>query len=308
MRKYLIVIIFMVSGFFSMAEERIIETTDGVKLHVTVKGQGLPLLYVHGGPGSGAYWMEYFAGDILESRFQVVYVDQRGVSRSTSPENGDYSPTRMAMDFEEVREALSIEKWLTFGHSFGGILQMAYYEHAPQSILGMLMINCSLDFNGAVDNLLARAILITDSQEDEYLNNADIPRLDRAMAGIAKAQELGVWWQMHYDEKDHYELMAEVMGHIENWNGDFSGKAIFMEEYFRDYAPMAKTVEVPVLVFYGERDHAIGYDHYELMDFPLKLIRSYPGVHVPFIDGKPYLEEAFDAYLEFYDQQLLVSK
>jgi proline iminopeptidase len=48
--------------FQLQAQEKIVKTSDGVDLHVTVKGEGMPLLYVHGGPGSGAYWMEHFAG------------------------------------------------------------------------------------------------------------------------------------------------------------------------------------------------------------------------------------------------------
>lgn len=299
-----LILMLSILSFAVKAEEMIIRTSDGVDLHVTVKGEGMPCLYVHGGPGSGAYWMEYFAGDILEKRFKMIYLDQRGVSRSGTPENGDYSPQRMAQDFEEVRAALGIDQWLTFGHSFGGILQMAYYEYAPHSILGMLMVNCSLNFDQAVDNLMNHAIILTDSQNDPYMSDPNNPKLDRASAAIGKAMEMGVWWKMHYDDKAHYDKMDEVMGSIKDWNNDFSSKAIFMPEYFKDYLPLSKEVKVPVLVFYGERDHSVGHDHYKQMLFPNKILKNYPGVHVPFIDGKAYLESAFDAYLENYKNQV----
>jgi proline iminopeptidase len=227
--KNLVLTLMLFLSFFSLhGEEMIIKTSDGVDLHVTVKGEGIPCLYVHGGPGSGAYWMEYFAGDILEKRFQMIYLDQRGVSRSSTPENGDYSPQRMAQDFEEVRKALGIEKWLTFGHSFGGILQMAYNEHSPESIMGMLMVNCSLSFDQAVDNLMNYALELTNSKEDKSINDPEKPKLDRAFAAIGKAREMDVWWKMHYDDRAHYDKMEEVMGSIKDWNYDFSGKAIFM--------------------------------------------------------------------------------
>jgi proline iminopeptidase len=138
---------------FSQTEKPIapymhIITSDGVKLYVKVRGRGTPCLYLHGGPGSGSYWLEKFSGDMLERHFQMIYLDQRGVARSSSPKDGNYSLDRMAQDFEEVRAALDIEKWVTLGHSFGGILQVGYAQRYPQVIRGMIMLNTSLDMNG----------------------------------------------------------------------------------------------------------------------------------------------------------------
>jgi pimeloyl-ACP methyl ester carboxylesterase len=90
---------------------------------------------LHGGPGSGSHWLEKFFGDYLEQHFQMIYLDQRGVCRSSSPKDNNYSLERMILDFEEVREALGIGEWLTLGHSFGGILQMAYSSQKNDSIM-----------------------------------------------------------------------------------------------------------------------------------------------------------------------------
>ncbi|HWR51096.1 MAG TPA: alpha/beta fold hydrolase, partial [Bryobacteraceae bacterium] len=119
---------------------RHIKTSDGVDLFVTVRGHGTPCLYLHGGPGSGSHWLEKFSGEMLERNFQMIYLDQRGTSRSTSPPNGDYSMDRMVRDFEEVRVALGIHQWLTLGHSFGGILQVGYAQRHPEVVQGLLMI------------------------------------------------------------------------------------------------------------------------------------------------------------------------
>lgn len=81
-------------------KEMTVTTTDSVRLYVKVKGQGPYLLYVHGGPGSGSYWLEKFSGDFLERHFTMVYLDQRETGRSTGPADGDYSMERMVEDFE----------------------------------------------------------------------------------------------------------------------------------------------------------------------------------------------------------------
>jgi len=96
--------------YFSLqAQERHIIASDSVNLYVNVKGRGTPCLYIHGGPGSGSYWMEKFMGEYLEQHFQMIYLDQRGVGRSSSPGDNNYSMERMIKDFEEVREYLGIK-------------------------------------------------------------------------------------------------------------------------------------------------------------------------------------------------------
>jgi pimeloyl-ACP methyl ester carboxylesterase len=108
MKKFLLICLFTFLGFQSKAEERYITTSDGVELYVSIKGSGEPCLYLHGGPGSGSYWVEKFFGEQLEKQFTMIYLDQRGVGRSSSPQDQNYSLERMALDFEEVRNAYTV--------------------------------------------------------------------------------------------------------------------------------------------------------------------------------------------------------
>src|SRR5512140_1675554 len=98
MKKLLIFILLAVPFLFVNAQEMHIKTSDGVDLYVKVKGEGTPCLYIHGGPGSGSYWLEKFSGDMLEKHFKMIYLDQRGVARSTSPADANYSMDRMVQD------------------------------------------------------------------------------------------------------------------------------------------------------------------------------------------------------------------
>ena len=121
MKKSLLFLAALLLAVMAAAQEKHVITSDGVDLFVNVKGEGTPCLYLHGGPGSGSYWLEKFVGDSLEKHFRMIYLDQRGVGRSTSPADGNFSMERMVKDFEEVREALGIGRWITLGHSFGGL-------------------------------------------------------------------------------------------------------------------------------------------------------------------------------------------
>jgi proline iminopeptidase len=62
MKNIILTGLLVLTGIALSAQERTILTSDGVSLYVNVKGSGIPCLYLHGGPGSGSYWLEKFFG------------------------------------------------------------------------------------------------------------------------------------------------------------------------------------------------------------------------------------------------------
>lgn len=282
------------------AQEQIIKTSDGVDLYVKVAGEGTPCLYLHGGPGSGSYWAEKFAGDILGKHLQMIYLDQRGVGRSGSPASGDFSTDRMMKDFEEVRSALKIDKWLTMGHSFGGILQMQYSQRYPQSIQGMLMINCALKLNDGNAPLQKAYELLDDPSMKKYLNDS-IPALERMGKLYSALRDKGIFWKMAYASKASEEMMGQTFGEIQNWNSDYEPKAIENSDTWIDYKPFSAEMTMPVLFFYGKTDWIIGTEHYKGIKFPNVIFWGSDVGHIPFIENKPDLENAIVSYLKKYN-------
>ena len=64
-------------------------------------------------------------------------------------------------DFEEVRQSLGINSWLVLGHSFGGILTMAYWEAYKDKIDGLIFMNCALCMDASFrESWLPKAIEI----------------------------------------------------------------------------------------------------------------------------------------------------
>src|ERR1700741_1242026 len=84
-----------------------ISTSDSVKLFVKRSGNGYPVLFIHGGPGSNSFYFEKEGGDVFSKKVQLIYLDQRGCGRSDSAPNGDYSLNRVVKDFDEVRQKLA---------------------------------------------------------------------------------------------------------------------------------------------------------------------------------------------------------
>ena len=100
--------------------------------------EGLPLVFLHGGPGSGCSPAHRRFFD--PTRFRAVLFDQRGCGRSTPRGSlaGNDTPHLIA-DLERIREALGIERWLVFGGSWGSLLALAYAQAHPDRVLGLVL-------------------------------------------------------------------------------------------------------------------------------------------------------------------------
>jgi proline iminopeptidase len=99
---------------------------------------GVPLLFLHGGPGAGASvgHRRYFD----PAFYRIIIYDQRGAGRSTPyGEVIDNTTGHLIDDIERLREALHIERWVVFGGSWGSTLALAYGQRHPQRCLAFVL-------------------------------------------------------------------------------------------------------------------------------------------------------------------------
>jgi proline iminopeptidase len=295
-------VVFVFSQYPAFSNTKKITTSDGVELHVTIKGSGVPCLYLHGGPGSGSYWLEKFIGDSLEKYFQMIYLDQRGVARSSSAADQNYSMQRMVQDFEEVRVTLGIDQWLTMGHSFGGLLQMGYSRQHPEAILGMMMINAALDMADCfLKSWCPKAVEFLGKNDTGFCNDETNPILERWGNLIQEVNQHGVFWKMGYSDPASMEIMNASFGEIPNWNWDMGSRAMEVEDYWKDFRPYSAQMQMPVLFFYGITDWMIGPDHYQGAEFPEILLWASQVGHMPFMENQQDLLKAIRRYKELYN-------
>ncbi|PFG51857.1 proline iminopeptidase [Marinobacter sp. LV10R520-4] len=110
------------------------------QLYVEESGNpdGIPVLFIHGGPGAGCedYHRRFFDAE----RFRIILMDQRGAGRSTPlAELANNSTDRLIADIETLREFLGIDQWLLFGGSWGSTLSLVYAQTHPQRVTGMVL-------------------------------------------------------------------------------------------------------------------------------------------------------------------------
>ncbi len=117
---------------------------------------GIPVVFLHGGPGSGCRPSLCRLFDL--NRFRVVAPDQRGAGDSTPKACLEGNTTQaLIADLEMVRGYLGIERWLVVGGSWGALLAVAYAEACPERVAGVVVRSL---FLGGVDELQRAFIML----------------------------------------------------------------------------------------------------------------------------------------------------
>ena len=113
---------------------------DDAELHYTVLGEGRPILLLAGGPGfSGDYMLP--VADALPG-FRSIVLDQRGTGRSRLQllDASTVNLAKAVADIEALRIHLAEDQLVVVGHSWGGMLAMAYAAEHPDRVRGLMLI------------------------------------------------------------------------------------------------------------------------------------------------------------------------
>ncbi len=118
----------------------VLELDNGHSIYFEQSGneKGLPVIFLHGGPGSGCNenHRRYFNPD----KYRIIICDQRGCHRSTPNGSVENNSTQSLLsDIESIRNKLKLGKWILFGGSWGATLALLYAEKYPQHVSGIIL-------------------------------------------------------------------------------------------------------------------------------------------------------------------------
>lgn len=99
---------------------------------------GVPVIFLHGGPGSGCNpgQRRFFDPD----HYRIILFDQRGCGRSQpAGETSENTTQDLIADIEQIRQHLQIERWHVFGGSWGSTLALAYANSHPGPVISLTL-------------------------------------------------------------------------------------------------------------------------------------------------------------------------
>ena len=123
-----------------MVKEGTIQLKSGHRIWYRQVGsnKAIPLLTLHGGPGSGHDYLEPL--EALSKDRSVIFYDQLGCGKSDQPADRSlWRMERFVEEIDEVREALGLWEIHLFGQSWGGVLAIEYMLAQPQGVASLIL-------------------------------------------------------------------------------------------------------------------------------------------------------------------------
>ena len=129
-----------------LLDHGLLPVAGGARIYWETSGapDGIPALFLHGGPGSGLGSGGY-RRHFDQERYRLVGIDQRGCGRSWPLVTADLgglsgnTTTALIADIEAVRAHLDIERWLVSGISWGTTLALAYAQRHPDRVSSLVL-------------------------------------------------------------------------------------------------------------------------------------------------------------------------
>jgi len=136
-----------------------LNVSDGHQVYYELYGNplGIPVLFIHGGPGAG--FSEKDKQFFDKKRYNVVFFDQRGSARSKpfgAIENN--TTQKLVGDINCLLDYLELNKVYLFGGSWGSTLSLVYAIQYPERVLGMVLRGIWLANKFGIDHYIRGGI------------------------------------------------------------------------------------------------------------------------------------------------------
>ncbi len=115
-----------------------VDLTHTLYIEESGNPEGLPVLFVHGGPGGGSSPIQRRFFD--PQTYRIILFDQRGCGKSRPHACLTNNTTgHLIEDIEKIRRHLNIDRWVLFGGSWGSTLSLLYAESYPERVLALVL-------------------------------------------------------------------------------------------------------------------------------------------------------------------------
>lgn len=237
---------------------------SAARIWVEEEGAGPPLLAIHGGPGVDHRSLHPGLSALADFR-RVIYLDLRGHYMSPLPPGLPHNGLETDVaDIEALRCALDLHQFDLFGHSYGGLVALAFAGRHPQSL--RRLICCSVPI-GATDEQIEQQLAADPaSQALDAVQDQDSDA----------AFELYLKFYMQREPDATLRRMARLVrnSYASQRNAELLELREAADAVEPDWDALLAAVQCPALVLYGRRDPIVPVESL------LAACRPHPGIEV----------------------------
>lgn len=114
---------------------------DGVRLHYIERGEGEPLLLLHGNVTQIADFETSGLIDLAAQSYRVIVFDRPGFGHSSRPFGAIWTPSAQADLFRKALAQLGVESCVVLGHSLGATVAMALALNHPAVVKRLVLVS-----------------------------------------------------------------------------------------------------------------------------------------------------------------------
>jgi esterase len=132
--------------------------TEQVKLYFECRGQGEPIIILHGLLGSSSNWSA--TSTMLGTQLQVFTLDLR--NHGNSPHTSEFDYLSMAEDMKSFMDTQGLRHATILGHSLGGKVAMVFADRYPEMVDKMIIVDIAPKAYPVAHKALIEAMLAVD--------------------------------------------------------------------------------------------------------------------------------------------------
>ncbi len=222
------------------------ENSADIELYYEDRGEGKPVLLVHGWPLNGASW-ERQATALLAAGYRVITYDRRGFGHSSKPYTG-YDYDTLARDTATLIESLDLNDVALFGFSMGGgevARYMGKFNEGRVTKCGFL-------------SSIAPA-LRKDGNNPEGVDPSVFEQI-KGMIEADRFDQLQAFGKLFYN----YGLLAHSVSQakldadfIVASQSSYQAMLFCVDAWLEDFREDVKQIKIPTLVIHGDADKIV---------------------------------------------------
>jgi pimeloyl-ACP methyl ester carboxylesterase len=112
---------------------------DGVRLHYVEKGEGQPLVLLHGNTTMGMSFTLSGLADMAAERYRVIVFDRPGYGYSDRPRTTIWNAEAQASLLHRALQKIGAERPIVLGHSWGALVAIAMALDFPESVRSLVL-------------------------------------------------------------------------------------------------------------------------------------------------------------------------